>query len=193
MRNYIFMTLLISTALVASTSYGKSHLAKYKDWKLNSFTDEFGDRSPQRFITSDFRGTFSNSATTGSRLLGLVQISQAEGIRLCLIEYGSHVVKGWRSRGSIYVVSVKAGGRKYSFLGILNYGSSKIKLIKPSGSRNFSYPSYFTSLLRKHSKLKVFAVSEGSSSYRFDINAMGFTKAFKRLGIGGTKVFNVSL
>ncbi len=192
MRNYLFTATLILGALTISTTYGKSRYVTRGVWKLDNYTDEFGDRLPQRYITSDFRGTFSNSATTGSFLLGFIQISKSEGIRLCLMEYGSHVVKGWRSRGSFYVVSVKARGRKFSFLGKLNYGSSKIQLIKPV-SKNVSYPSYFISLLKEHRKLKVFVAGEGINSYRFDINAMGFTRMFKRLGMRSTRTLNTSL
>lgn len=64
------------------------------DWEVRFFVDSFNDPTTERYVTNKnlFIGTFSNSATTNSRLDVQIIWSKNE-FSFKLIEYGIYVVK----------------------------------------------------------------------------------------------------
>lgn len=59
------------------------------DWKIRYFVDRFGDKTNEAYITNKnrIRGTFSNSATTNSKLDVIFIISSPSDIAIKLFEY----------------------------------------------------------------------------------------------------------
>lgn len=190
MRHNLIITANVFAIAVSSVSYANTDRIKHETWSLDNFTDEFGDKTRDRFISHWFSGTFSNTATTASSLRGYVQISKSEGVTISLWEYGNHVVKGWKSDGELYFVYVKAAKQKYTFLGELALGSSRIKLIPPYTLKGYSRPSRYLWLLKKYDRLKIYVSDGDGSSYRFDIDSRSFNKKYRKLGIHSTKMFD---
>ena len=62
-------------------------------WEIHSFTDDFGEESDGKYLTLTGKGTFSNSATTNSRLSVLMFVTQYN-VSFKFAEYGSQLVKG---------------------------------------------------------------------------------------------------
>lgn len=75
-------------------------------WSKDFYTDDFDEPTDEWFISRSFMGTFSNSATSDSRLSGHILID-AEDISIFLYEYNSHQVKNPYSRSEAYVISVR--------------------------------------------------------------------------------------
>ena len=61
-------------------------------WNLRAYKDEFGEEGAEKYLTLRGHGTFSNSATTGSRLTAILFASKS-GFAFRLIEYDSNIVK----------------------------------------------------------------------------------------------------
>lgn len=75
-------------------------------WSKNFYVDDFDEPTDEWYISRSFAGTFSNSATSDSRLTGYIFID-AEDICIFLYEYNSHQVKNVYSRSKDYSISVR--------------------------------------------------------------------------------------
>ena len=97
-------------------------------WEITYYVDEFGQFTNQAYVRNKeyFVGTFSNSATTNSKLyVGLLIDNNYVAIKL--LEYGSHVVKA--SSTTYYNVTyLDQSGRKYYSTGTMYKNGDRILL-----------------------------------------------------------------
>lgn len=61
-------------------------------WNIGNYVDKFGDPTDEKYISLEAEGTFSNTATTNSRL-HVRLLNDRNNTRFIFCEYGSHVVK----------------------------------------------------------------------------------------------------
>lgn len=151
-----------------------SNLSDLGVWDIKYYVDDFGEPTKTGYITgkSSIYGTFSNSATTNSKLKFYFIID--DEVALKLFEYGSHVVKGNSSRPDKYYVNIKCDNITYNF-NAKNYGD---RLIVDESEE-------FINILRKEKPI-IISVKENSSysssSYLIkDIETTGFNEAMKQL------------
>ena len=155
-----------------------SSLSSSAQWTHKYFVDEFGDKTEDSYIVSTCTGTFSNSATSNSKLSVncMVEIEDSvPRIRFNLFEYGNRMVKDFG--GQNIVVKIKLsdgtiesfklyGNGQYATLGVDN----SIKLIE---------------ILKRESKpLKVYIErydDYSESKYNFTLSPIGFTNAVNKL------------
>lgn len=62
-------------------------------WQIGAYTDEFGQKTNEKFLFLEGAGVFSNSATTNSRLLAAIYVDSDDVVSILLVEYGSSIVK----------------------------------------------------------------------------------------------------
>lgn len=62
-------------------------------WEIHNYKDEFGEEGSGKYLTLMGKGTFSNSATTGSRMSAVLFVSKSGGMSFRLVEYDSSIVK----------------------------------------------------------------------------------------------------
>lgn len=74
-----------------------------KNWEKSFYVDDFDEPTEEWYVQSSFSGTFSNSATTDSKLTGYILIDQ-EDITFFLYEYGRNQVKNIYSRDEAYTI-----------------------------------------------------------------------------------------
>ena len=98
-------------------------------WTVKHYVDEFNDPTSRKYITTKslISGTFSNTATTNSKLTAKILVDSVS-ISFILYEYGSQQVKS--SISTEYRISIKCGYYKTTIYGDMNtdritvYGSS---------------------------------------------------------------------
>ena len=97
-------------------------------WEITYYVDEFGQFTNQAYMKNKeyFVGTFSNSATTNSKLYVDLLIDN-DYVAIVLLEYGSHVVKA--SSTTYYNVTyLDQSGRKYYSTGTMYKNGDRILL-----------------------------------------------------------------
>lgn len=149
-----------------------------RPWKLGTFNDEFGEPTKDKFIKTDTEGYFSNSATTNEYLYVKVLITNnAAGI--FLHEY-SRSSPAEKFIGSATIKLKNSEGEKLRIISVSEWNHNGGLLITNKyGSKGYSK---FRNFLRKSAGIiKVVIYDDYSSSYKFDIDATGFTKEFSLL------------
>ena len=147
-------------------------------WKVETYTDEFGEPGKEKFIRNNTRvtGSFSNSATERSPLNVDFLIDGPNSISIQLYEYaGSNPVKSSTESG--YSVKVKQGSEQPVRLLAHNY-SDRLQF-------NSSNSKILSKMLEKGGSIK-FAIAEISeyskSTYSFEINnSSGYSEVLKSL------------
>ena len=145
-------------------------------WTKKYYVDEFGlpTNTPYISNTEYIVGTFSNSATTNSKLYAYFLID-ANDVAIVLLEYGSQKVKSYstddysiimldtnQKRHSIYGTMYKNGDRVYINDG---YKNIVINALKKSGSVSFYL---------EHSKYTI-------STYLFTVETSNFSQMYNTL------------
>ena len=100
---------------------------KKEVWEKSYYVDEFQQPTSEWFVsTTILDGTFSNSATTNSKLYVGVTID-ASKLSFVLFEYGSSQVKNYHSKNASYSVSVRdSNGSTQNFTGDIPSGADRI-------------------------------------------------------------------
>ena len=152
----------------------------FSAWEMGEYTDEFNQPSGKKYIVVDSYGTFSNSATTNSKLLAAVQIDK-DDVRIMLWEYGSHLVKGTFDYENYNVSILDENGTKHSFTGTIYKSGTRIRFDSDDENK-------IIALLRNNSTLKIYLKSTkySISTYLFTINTNGFDAMYN--SITGTAV-----
>ena len=72
----------------------------FGDWRIDYYVDDFNQPTDEWYITEDeyLVGTFSNSATTNSKLYANVMVDLDDNVMIFLYEYGSRQVKNSSER-----------------------------------------------------------------------------------------------
>ena len=143
-------------------------------WSIDSFVDDFGDATNEKFIAQKTTGTFSNSATTNS-FLGVKIIVTKASAGVFLHEYD------W-SRSAVYFIGggkmslkdSKGGTLKLYVAGKWN-NSGGIPLSKKD------LKSLVKFLKAREGEIKVNMQDDYSSDYNFTINTTGFDSLYSTL------------
>jgi hypothetical protein len=164
-------------------------------WSINYYIDEFGEKTKSQYITNTnwIRGSFSNSATTDSKLNVSFIINNSNDISIKLYEYArNHPIKSY-SDDDYYQVHAKGkDGNKFSFYARLIGNNIKILTESekqyhfhnlPQLANQYLGVKKFHNILMDGGKIH-FRIDEGNyrAEYSFEIeNADGYKKAYEKL------------
>lgn len=143
-------------------------------WMTKYYVDEFNEPTEDAYIAnSEFiKGTFSNSATTNSKLNAYLLIDD-DSVAIKLFEYGDNVVKGYYDNGHPFKISMLNGGKKREMTGILYDGMDRVFI-------DNQYLKIVMRALRSGEEIKFYLENTtDNSSYLFTIPASsGFAELY---------------
>lgn len=144
-------------------------------WEMGEFVDEFKQPTGEKYIATDVYGTFSNSATSNSRLLACVQVT-SDSIAFMLWEYGSQLVKGTFDLNEYSITVLDQNGRKHYLDGYMYEDSTRIFV-------SSSDESELLALLKKPGELSFYLKYSKytSSTYLFTIETAGFSSLYSEI------------
>lgn len=100
------------------------------DWIIRNYVDHFGDPTSENYLTTKYRiiGTFSNTATTNSKL-GVVVLVDDDSFAFDIYEYNDNIVENYYSKTRTYQIEVKRpNGSKITLTGKMYSKSSRLFL-----------------------------------------------------------------
>ena len=147
----------------------------FSSWELGEFVDEFNQPTGKKYVASSAYGTFSNSATTNSKLYASVQVTSTD-IAFMLWEYGSSLVKGIFDSNSYSITVLDSKGVKHYFHGRMYENSSRVYV-------DYSDKDDLLNLLKSGEKLSFYLVFSKytTSSYLFSIDTTGFSSLYSNI------------
>jgi len=146
-------------------------------WKVSSFVDEFGRDTNKKLITNSkpIEGTFSNSATSNSKLRVDFIIENSKKMAIQLYEYGKdNPVKS--SSPEWYIINVlDKDGKKTKIKGFISLDRIKISDFDLSYNdvKNFEYhATNLHNIFKKGGQVKFVLYPEDypTTEYKFEIN-----------------------
>ena len=163
------------SALGHTTSEGTcSRCGKsFAKWKISYYVDEFNNYTDEAYITNPdmFVGTFSNSATTNSKLYAKILID-SDDISIKLWEYGSNEVNAFTST-SYDITVLDDSGTKHYLSGTMYKGGERIRLSNIK----------LIDLLKNNTQLKIYIQENNSygvdSTYLFSVDCNGFNSVYQ--------------
>ncbi|MCY4444837.1 MAG: hypothetical protein OXC44_08575 [Proteobacteria bacterium] len=144
---------------------GKKRVA----WEVMEYKDKFGDNSGNRALRTkkSLNGSFSNSATSNSKLTVLLAVNSSSEIDIMLFEYGKYSVKDSNN----FDVDIKVAGVETELFG--RNDSDRITLNESSSEVLHTY-------LRSDHRIKFF-ITDGSSTYTFELKSChGYGYMYKK-------------
>jgi hypothetical protein len=148
----------------------------FSKWEKRYYVDEFNNPTSNAFIapTDTISGTFSNSATTNSRLNAYVRVN-SEDCEIMLWEYGSILVKAYSTTDYDITILLPNGTKKY-FTGTMYKNGIAIC---------FHNYSEIIALLKNTDGILKFYIKEDSkygvnSTYLFEVNTSGFKNLYNQ-------------
>ena len=166
------------TALGHTTSTGTCTRCgeSFSKWEKRYYTDEFNNPTSKAFIApiDTLSGTFSNSATTNSKLNAYMRIDK-DNCQIMLWEYGSNLVKAYSSTDYKITILLPSGSKKY-FYGTMYKNGQVIY---------FNDYSEIVSLLKSTEGVLKIYIQESSkygvnSTYLFEVNTSGFKALYNK-------------
>lgn len=152
--------------------------SKYGRWTIHEYVNEFDEHTGEKYLLQKSKdGSFSNSATTNSELIGEILIDD-NGIRIRLKEYGSRYAKDEEH----IAFKVKRNG-EITDLGSFNW-------IDNQGYINLreEYSATLLNLLLQGGDIKFYgSVNSGRSTYNFTIDGDHLKEAMSAIGIDANK------
>ncbi len=147
----------------------------FSSWETGEYTDEFNQPTGKKYMVTESYGTFSNSATTDSKLYAAVQIDK-DNIAIMMWEYGSYLVKGTFDYEDYKITILDENGTKHYFTGTIYKSGTRIYF--DDADRN-----EVLTLLRKNDTLKIYLQSTkySISKYLFTIETKGFTTTYNSI------------
>lgn len=145
------------------------------DWELGEFVDEFEQPTGIEYLAIWVKGTFSNSATTNSKLDACIQVTSND-IAFMLLEYGSHLVKGTFDSNPYSITVLDQNGVKHYLDGNMYEDGTRVYLSN-------SDESELLNLLKKpgeitfHLKYSKYS----SSTYLFKVRTDGFASLYSNM------------
>ena len=146
------------------------------NWKLEYYVDEFGDydlNSP--YALGSFDGTFSNSATTGSKLTVCIYLDPeySSWTQIRLIEYGSSIAR-FSSSDTITLKTKDSSGEENSYT--LTYYNDDL----------YSFESSLRDAIENNETLSIYISAESSYSttidkYRFKTDNIGLSEILSEI------------
>ncbi|MBQ9733246.1 MAG: hypothetical protein IJV74_03315 [Clostridia bacterium] len=147
----------------------------FSSWEIGEYTDEFDQPTGKKYMVAESYGTFSNSATTDSKLYAAVQIDK-DNIAIMMWEYGSYLLKGTFDYEDYKITILDENGTKHYFTGTIYKGGTRIYF--DSADRNA-----VLNLLRNNDTLKIYLKSTkySISTYLFTIETKGFATTYNSI------------
>lgn len=136
-------------------------------WEVYSYKDEFGDESFDKYLVLTGKGSFSNSATTGSKMTSYLYIDSKD-IAFRFVEYDSHVVKDEET----YHLKIKDSEGEIHTFYAENTNKGQINI------RSYNIKD-FKAILQKGGIIAVSAETEeySKSKYLFRMDVTGYENA----------------
>lgn len=146
----------------------------FSNWKIGEYVDEFKEPTGEKYMGVDGVGTFSNSATSNSRLDAFLQIDK-NNIGIMLYEYGYSTVKGTFDYEEYEITILDSNGTKHYFTGILYKSGTRVYFYDEDRHDIFS-------LLVNNDELKIYLKSTkySISTYLFTIKTAGFYESYNK-------------
>ena len=148
----------------------------FSKWEKRYYVDEFNNQTNKAFIapTDKISGTFSNSATTNSRLNAYIRVN-SDDCEIMLWEYGSSMVKAYSTTDYDITILLPNGSKQY-FAGTMYKNGTVIC---------FNNYSEIVTLLKNTDGILKFYIKEDSkygvnSTYLFEVNASGFKALYNQ-------------
>ncbi len=147
----------------------------FSSWEQGEYVDEFKQPTGKKYLFCDSTGTFSNSATTNSKLSVALQVD-LDDIGIMMLEYGNILVKGIYDSEDYSITILDDDNVKYYYTGTIYKGGIRIYF------KNADEGSVLN-LLKNNSQLQFYIKSTkySISTYLFSINTVGFTAAYESL------------
>ena len=145
-------------------------------WEIGEFVDEFNKPTGEKYLsTTVTTGSFSNSATTNSKLTAIVQVT-SDSVAIMLWEYSSQLVKGTFDTNEYSITVLDSSGTKHYFDGVMYKGNTRIYLSN-------SDEAAFLSLLKKSGTISIYLKNSKYtvSTYLFDVETAGFSTLYSQL------------
>jgi len=152
-----------------------------RPWKLNTYVDDYGESTKDKFIKTTTEGYFSNSATTKDYLYVKVFVDK-DGAGIFLHQYnkssspekfiGTATIKMKNEAGQEIKIYTAHSWNQSGGILIQNF-----TLVK--GAETYDFLRFRNFINKSVGKIKVVIYDEYSSVYRFDIDATGFTKEYQ--------------
>ena len=143
-------------------------------WEIAFYVDEFNNPTSQGYIRNPdvFYGTFSNSATTNSKLYARIMID-TEDVSVKLWEYGSNVVDAYKT--TYYDITIlDDSGNKHYTTGTMYKNGDRIYVAE-------SFWDDIIVLLQNNEQLKIYIEEDSSginSSYLFTVKSGNFNDIY---------------
>ena len=148
----------------------------FSKWEKKYYTDEFDNPTSNAFVApiDTLSGTFSNSATTNSRLSAYIRVN-SDDCEIMLWEYGSNLVKAYSTTDYDITILLPNGTKKY-FTGTMYKNGIAIC---------FDDYNSIISLLKSTNGTLKFYIKEDSdygvnSTYLFEVNTSGFKDLYNQ-------------
>lgn len=147
----------------------------FSAWEIGEYVDEFDRPTGKKYIIVDAVGTFSNSATTNSKLNAALQIDK-DNIGIMLWEYGSYLVKGIYDSENYSITVLNENGTKHYFTGTIYEGGTRIYFDDDDRNK-------VVDLLRSNDILQIYIkyTKYSTSTYLFSVNSAGFYQAYNSI------------
>lgn len=104
----------------------------FGDWRIDYYVDDFNQPTDEWYITEDeyLVGTFSNSATTNSKLYANVMVDLDDNAMIFLYEYGSRQVKNSSERyWDEYNITMRTpDGADHKITGTMYCGDDRVNI-----------------------------------------------------------------
>jgi len=148
-----------------------------RPWKLGTFSDNFGDKTNEKYIETQVDGSFSNSATSDSYLFAEVLLKK-NGAGIFLHEYNKSGASE-KFIGNAQVQMKNSDGKKLVINTSKEWNHSGGILIENFISNEFS--NFKSFIKNSKGEIKVVIFDDYSSVYQFTIDATGFAEEFSKL------------
>ena len=163
------------TCSVCGDSYTETIDKIKSDWSIVNEVDKFGDKTSSENVSGLFKGSFSNSATSGSDLHVYVYYSRQypETTLMYLVEYGSHpaMFDGYDT----VTLEIKDDNGKVSSYNMTSLSQGFLASTDKSLSNTIKN--------NKESKIVITAVSKYGSTprtYSFKVNNIGLSELLEK-------------
>ena len=148
----------------------------FSKWERRYYNDEFNNPTDKAFIApvDVLDGTFSNSATTNSKLNAYIRVN-SDDCEIMLWEYGSSLVKAYSTNDYDITILLPNGTKRY-FTGVMYKNGNAIC---------FNNYSEIVSLLKNTDGVLGIYIREDSkygvnSTYLFEVDTSGFKDLYNK-------------
>lgn len=160
-------------------------------WITGNYVDEFDSPTGMAYVATKnyLIGTFSNSATTDSKLYAQMLVDIENGkprVAIFLYEYGNNLVKNSYSKANEYEIVMQcSNGNKVNLKGFMYSGHDRI-FIEEAGARYGNANSVISELCSSGESMKLYVVDADrtTTEYLFAVPKSNFQEQYKKISNG---------